>query len=75
MEILNRTISKFNTKFGSRLSNLEKIEIVKSDMTITLNKKSERQNICIPYQNYFFSKIKPNNNLNQSKIKPRTRAV
>ena len=52
--------SKFNTKLGCRLYNLEKIETDKSDKTITLNKKSERQNICIHYQKYFFSKIKTN---------------
>ena len=57
-EILNRTIQKFNTKFGCKLCNLEKIEINKSDKNITLNKKSEIQNICIHYQKYFFSKIK-----------------
>ena len=59
-EILNRTKSKFNTKFGCRLCNLEKIQINKTDKTKTLNKKSERQNICIHYQKFFFNKIKPN---------------
>ena len=58
--MLNRTKSKFNTKFGCRLCNLKKIEIDKSDKNITLNKKSERQNICIDYLKYFFSKIKAN---------------
>ena len=56
-EILNRTKSKFNTKYGCKLCNLEKIEIDKSDKNITLNKKSERQNICIHYQKQFYSKI------------------
>ena len=32
-EILNRTKSKFNTKFGCRLCNLEKIQINKTDKT------------------------------------------
>ena len=59
-EILNRTKLKFNTKFGCKLCNLEKIEIEKSDKNVTLNKKSERQNICIHYQKYFFNKIKTN---------------
>ena len=44
-EILNRTKSKFNTKFGCKLCNLEKIKIDKSYKNITLNKKSERQHI------------------------------
>ena len=52
LEILNRTKSKFNTKFGCRLCNLEKIQIDKTDKTKSLNKKSERQNICIQYQNF-----------------------
>ena len=56
-EILNTTKSKFNTKFVCKLCNLEKIEIDKSDKTITPNKKSERQNICIHYQNYLFIQI------------------
>ena len=56
-EILNRTRSKFNTKYGCKLCNLEKIEIDKSDKNITLNKKSKRQNICIHYQKHFYSKI------------------
>ena len=59
-EILNRTKSKFNTKFGCRLCNLEKIQIDKTDKTKSLNKKSERQNICIHYKKFFFNKIKPN---------------
>ena len=69
------TKSKYNTKFGCKLCNLEKIEIDKSDKNITLNKKIERQTICIHYQKYFFSKIKTILILNQNKIKPRTRVV
>ena len=53
-EVLNRIKSKFNTKFGCKLCNLENKEIDKSDKDTTLNIKSERQNICIHYQKYFF---------------------
>ena len=49
-KILNRTRQKFYTKYGCKLCNLEKKEINKSNKNITLNKKSERQNICIHYQ-------------------------
>ena len=42
---INQYKIKFNTKFGCKLCNLVKIEIDKSDKNITLNKKSERQNI------------------------------
>ena len=59
-EILNRTNSKFNTKFGCKLCSLEKILINKSDKNITLNKQSEKLNKCIHYQKYFFSKTKTN---------------
>ena len=68
-EILNWTKSKFNTKYSCKLCNLEKIEIDKSDKNITLNKKSERQNICIHYQKRIKSKIK------KSKTKPLTRTI
>ena len=40
-EILNRTKSKFNTKYGCKLCSLEKIEIDKSDKNITNNKKAK----------------------------------
>ena len=59
-EILNRRKLKLNTKFGRKLCNLKKIEIDKSDKNITLNKKSEIQDICIHYQKYVFSKTKTN---------------
>ena len=48
-EVLNWTKPKFNTKFGCKLCNLEKIKIDKSDKYISLNKKNERQKICIHY--------------------------
>ena len=48
-EILSRTKSKFNTKFGCKLCNSEMLEMYKSDKNITLKKKSERQNLCIHY--------------------------
>ena len=56
-EILNRTKLKFNSKFSCRLCNLEKIEVDKSDKTITLNKQIKRQNICIHYQKFFLAKL------------------
>ena len=52
--------SKFNTKFGCKLCNLEKIEIDIPDENIALIKNSKRENICIHYQKYFFIKIKTN---------------
>ena len=35
------------------------MEIEKFDKNITLEKKSERQKICILYQNTFIAKLKP----------------
>ena len=40
-ELLNRTKSKFNIKFGCKLCNLEKIQINKTDKTKSLNKKAK----------------------------------
>ena len=57
-EKLNRPIKQFNSKSGYRLFNLKKIDIDKSDKNITLNKKSEQQNMFIFYQKHFYSKIK-----------------
>ena len=57
-KILNRTNSKFNIKFGCKLYKLEKIEIVKPDKDITLNKKSERQNSAFIIKNTFITKVK-----------------
>ena len=47
--MLNRKKSKLNNKFGCSFCNLDKIEIDKSDKTITLNERSGKQNICISY--------------------------
>ena len=54
--MLNRTSSKFNTKFGCKLCNLEKIEIDISDKNITLNKKSENKTYASTIKNTFIAK-------------------
>ena len=74
-EILSRTKSKFNSKFGCRICNLEKIQIDKTDKNKSINKKSERQSICIHYHKEIFSKIKPNLIKLLNKNKPHKRTV
>ena len=60
--------SKLDTKFGFRLYNLGKFKTDKSNKTLTLNNKSERQNICIHYQKYFINKILISLRLSQKKV-------
>ena len=55
-DILNTTKTKFNYRNGCKLCNLEKIEIDKVNKSISLNKRNERQSLCIHYHKYFFSK-------------------
>ena len=50
--------SKFSTKFGCRFCNLEKIEIDKSDKTVTLSKKRDKPNKCFHCQKLILSKVK-----------------
>ena len=54
-ETLNRTRSKFKTKYGCKICNLEKKEIEKSEKNIILNKKSERQNFAYTTKNNFIA--------------------
>ena len=55
-EILNRTKTKFNYRKGCKLCNLEKIQIDKVNKAVSLNKRNERQSLCIHYHKHFFSK-------------------
>ena len=55
-DILNRTKTKFNYRNGCKLCNLEKKEIDRVKKEVSLNKRNEKQSLCIHYHKYFFSK-------------------
>ena len=52
--MLNRTKSKFNTPFGCRFCDLEKIQIDKTDETKSLNKKNVKCKIYVYTTKSFF---------------------
>ena len=52
-EILTRTKNKYNLKNGCTLCNLEKIEILNSKKSESLNKRNELQSGCLHYRKHF----------------------
>ena len=57
-EILCRTKTKPNGNKICKLCSLEKYEIEKTERTISLNKRKERQQPCLHNQKIYFNKIK-----------------
>ena len=56
--MLKRTRSKFDTKFGCKLCNLEKVRIDKSDNNIKLNKRAKDKTNAPTTKNTFVEKLK-----------------
>ena len=55
-EILHKAGRKYNSKHGCNLCNLEKIEILKADKNVSLNKRKELQTKCPHYRKMFLDK-------------------
>ena len=53
-EILARTKSKFNSKHGCTLCNMEKYEISKLNSNIALNKRKELFSTCKHFSKHYF---------------------
>ena len=66
LEVLNRTKSKFNTKCGCKLRNLEKIEINNSDKNITLNKKAKGKTYAYTTKETSTPKLNPKFKIKQN---------
>ena len=55
-EIVYKSGSRYNRKYGCNLCNLEKIEIMKADNNFSLNKRKELQTKCPHYRKMFLDK-------------------